>query len=248
MRTLACCVSIVIASASAHAQPCAQTAYLTIDTGNMAMAEPIAEILRKHHVKATFFLANEKTVQGGWSLGDEWGPYWRARVAEGHAFGTHTFDHVYIGPGAPITVRPQFGPQAGRTLHWSAAEYCDALKQVDVRFEQLTGHRLDPMWRAPGGHTTPATLDAARQCGYGRHWGWSAAGFLGDELPSERYPNAALLEHALARIRDGDVLMMHLGIWSRHDPFAPMLDPLLDGLQRKGFCFATLREHPEFGT
>jgi hypothetical protein len=34
-----------------------------------------------------------------------------------------------------------------------------------------------------------------------------------------------LLERALANIRDGDILMAHLGIWSRKDPFAPMLDP-----------------------
>jgi hypothetical protein len=47
-----------------------------------------------------------------------------------------------------------------------------------------------------------------------------------------------LLERALARIRDGDILMAHLGIWSRHDPFAPMLDPLIAGLKARGFCFA----------
>jgi hypothetical protein len=36
--------------------------------------------------------------------------------------------------------------------------------------------------------------------------------------------------------------MMHLGIWSRRDPYAPMLDELLTRLKGRGFCFATLRE------
>jgi hypothetical protein len=71
---------------------------------------------------------------------------------------------------------------------------------------------------------------------------WNEAGFLGDELPSERYPNDVLLKRALANIKSGDILMMHLGIWSRKDPFWPQLDPLLAGLKAKGFCFATLAE------
>jgi peptidoglycan-N-acetylmuramic acid deacetylase len=103
----------------------------------------------------------------------------------------------------------------------------------------LTGRHLDPVWRAPGGKTTPTTLKAAASCGY-RHVLWADAGFLGDELPSEKYPNQLLLNRALANLRDGDIIMAHLGIWSRKDPFAPMLDPLIAGLKAKGFCFATL--------
>jgi peptidoglycan/xylan/chitin deacetylase (PgdA/CDA1 family) len=78
------------------------------------------------------------------------------------------------------------------------------------------------------------------------HVGWAAAGFLGDELPSDRYPNQRLLEQALRNIRGGDVLVAHLGIWSRQDPWAPaVLEPLIVGLKRRGLCFATLREHPQ---
>jgi peptidoglycan/xylan/chitin deacetylase (PgdA/CDA1 family) len=43
-------------------------------------------------------------------------------------------------------------------------------------------------------------------------------------------------------VKDGDVLLMHLGIWSRQDPFAPMLDELLVRLKGRGFCFATVLE------
>ena len=43
------------------------------------------------------------------------------------------------------------------------------------------------------------------------------------------------------------VLLAHLGIWSRRDPWAPaVLEPLIAGLKQRGFCFATLREHPAF--
>ena len=103
----------------------------------------------------------------------------------------------------------------------------------------MTGRKLDPIWRAPGGHTTPGVLKLAQACGY-QHIGWPAAGFLGDELNSDKFPNKMLLERALKNLTDGDILLMHTGIWSRKDPFAPMLDPLLEGLKAKGFCFATI--------
>jgi peptidoglycan/xylan/chitin deacetylase (PgdA/CDA1 family) len=38
-----------------------------------------------------------------------------------------------------------------------------------------------------------------------------------------------------------------LGIWSRKDAWAPaVLEPLISGLQAKGFCFETLRTHPAY--
>jgi peptidoglycan/xylan/chitin deacetylase (PgdA/CDA1 family) len=77
--------------------------------------------------------------------------------------------------------------------------------------------------------------------------GWAPAGFLGDELPSETVSNAALLQRALRDIRAGDVLLAHLGIWSRKDAWAPaVLEPLIEGLKAKGFCFRTLRDHPGY--
>jgi peptidoglycan/xylan/chitin deacetylase (PgdA/CDA1 family) len=76
---------------------------------------------------------------------------------------------------------------------------------------------------------------------------WSPAGFLGDELPSDKYPNAQLLSKALRDIRVGDILLAHLGIWSRQDAWAPVvLEPLIEGLKARGLCFATLREHPDY--
>ena len=64
---------------------------------------------------------------------------------------------------------------------------------------------------------------------------------------SERYSNAHLLQKALQNIRPGDILMAHLGIWSRQDPWAPaVLEPLIVGLKARGLCFATLREHPQY--
>jgi peptidoglycan/xylan/chitin deacetylase (PgdA/CDA1 family) len=223
--------------------------YLTFDTGHMGVAPLIAEVLRRHQVPVTFFAAHEPTQEGDGSLGTHWAPWWQARAREGHAFASHTLDHVYWladAPAGQFDVRPSAGPHKGQRLRWTARQYCEEITRARERLQALTGVPALPVFRAPGGKTSPALLRAAQACGYA-HVGWSAAGFLGDELSSDRFPNAQLLRESLARIRPGDILMAHLGIWSRQDPWAPaVLEPLVQGLQQQGFCFRTLREHPQF--
>jgi peptidoglycan/xylan/chitin deacetylase (PgdA/CDA1 family) len=255
VRCARACAALLLAASTqapaADAAACRGTIYLTFDTGSQSQAEFIAATLNRHKVRATFFLANEKTVRGDWSLDPSWAGYWKARVAEGHAFGTHTFDHVYWQRDASqgrLVVKPQFGAHAGQKLAWTAGQYCDELRRVDQRFAELTGRHLDPFFRAPGGHTSPNVLAAAKACGYA-HVGWAKAGFSGDETSSEAFPNALLLKRALDNLKDGDIFMAHLGIWSRKDPWAPAdLEPLIVGLKQKGFCFGTLREHPDYSS
>ena len=238
IRETACLLLAALSMAGAVAQACDKPLYLTLDTGGMQHAQAIAETLAKHQVKATFFLSHEKTFRGDYALDDSWAGYWRARVAEGHTFGSHTWRHGRILSAAPgvIRYRPQHHEDAARVVTLTGDQFCSELRRVEERFVQMTGRRLDPIWRAPGGHTTAESLGAAKRCGF-EHVHWSPAGFLGDELPSDRYPNQQLLQKALRELRAGDVLMAHLGIWSRADPYAPMLDPLIAGLKSKGFCF-----------
>jgi peptidoglycan/xylan/chitin deacetylase (PgdA/CDA1 family) len=240
-------------AAAADSKQCKKLVYLTFDTGHMDIAELVADVLNRQQVKVTFFAAQERTRMGDGSLGDYWAPWWRARGAEGHEFASHTLDHVYwradvAGAGPRFLVRPSAGPYDGQEMTWSAKQYCDQISAASARLRELTGKPPLPLFRAPGGKTSPALLTTAQACGY-MHVGWSAAGFLGDELPSENFSNAALLKKALRDIRSGDVLMAHLGIWSRKDPWAPsVLEPLIMGLRERGFCFRTLREHPTFKT
>ena len=227
---------------------CDKPLYLTFDTGHMGVAPLVAEVLARQQVQVTFFLANEKTLTDGTSLDDVWAPWWKARAAEGHVFGSHTFDHVYWMKDAPagFRVKPSAGPQSGREQTWTAAQYCSELQRSADRFQAMTGQAMPRLFRAPGGKTSPKLLAAARACGW-VHVPWSPAGFLGDELSSDRYPNALLQQRALDDLRSGDILLAHLGIWSRQDPWAPaVLEPLITGLKAKGFCFATLREHPAY--
>jgi peptidoglycan/xylan/chitin deacetylase (PgdA/CDA1 family) len=252
-RQLACVLLVVLAAAwlpQALAAPaCSKPVYLTFDTGHMAVAPLVAEVLNRHAVKVTFFLANERTKDGGSSLDDRWAPWWKARASEGHAFGSHSWNHDVLKgeAGGRFRLVPTAGERAGQAHELDAAAYCRELARPARRLVEMTGQPMSAIFRAPGGKTSAALLAAAKACGWA-HVGWSDAGFLGDELPSDRYPNARLLAQSLNSIRTGDILLAHLGIWSRQDPWAPaVLEPLIVGLKSQGFCFETLREHPSLG-
>lgn len=245
----ALCCSFVPAGQAAEG--CAKPVYLTFDTGHMAIAPLVADVLKRQNVRVTFFAAAEPTKTGGNSLDDQWASWWKARAAEGDEFGSHTYDHAYWrgdikGDPPRFRIKPSAGPDAGHEFVWDAKQYCANIRKSADRLQQITGKKPLPLYRAPGGKTSPALLAAAKACGY-EYVGWAPAGFLGDELPSEAYPNARLLQQALDHIRPGDILLAHLGIWSRKDPWAPAdLEPLIVGLKQKGFCFETLREHPAY--
>ena len=143
----------------ALAQPCSGVVYLTFDTGNMRHAESIADTLRRHDVKATFFLANEKTTRGDYSLDAAWAGYWKQLAAEGHAFGSHTWRHGRIGPDAAdgaVRYRPTFGPDEGRTLTLSSQDFCAELKRPDAAFREFTGRRSTRCGARPAARTRPA--------------------------------------------------------------------------------------------
>ena len=231
---------------------CDKPVYLTLDTGHMGVAPLIADVLKREQVHVTFFAANEATKTGGTSLDKEWAPWWKARAAEGHEFASHTFDHMYWradivnGKELSFKVKPSAGPKNGQQFVVTPAQYCQEIKASEDRLREMTGKEPLPLFRAPGGKTSPRLIAAAKACGYA-HVGWSPAGFLGDELPSEKFSNQKLLDQALAQISSGDILLAHLGIWSRQDPWAPaVLEPLIKGLKTRGFCFRTLREHPDY--
>lgn len=232
---------LVAALPAAAADACRGTIYLTFDTGHMEPAAAIADILDRHGVKATFFLANEKTKRGDTSLDPAWAPYWKRLADAGHAFGTHTWRHWYVG-GDTAEGKVRYAPfrqKQGEML--DAKAFCEELKRPEEAFRAMTGRGFDGLWRAPGGKTSPKALEYARGCGF-THAGWSPAGFSGDELPADKHPSDSLIARQARDIRDGDILLWHLGIWSRTDPLWPRLDGLIGQLKARGLCFARLTD------
>ena len=237
-RAFSALTLIIFLAGSAAAGECERPVYLTLDVGNMSHAEFIAKVLDDKHIKATFFIANNRTARGDHVLDASWGDYWRARVAEGHTFGNHTWSHRYARKDrdGKLDVTDRHGKHYLLDEH----QFCREFTRVNQAFKKLTGKSLSPIWRAPGGHTTDTSVHWAAQCGYPVHVLWSKAGLLGDELPSDRFSNDLLIKRAIDHVQAGDVLLMHLGIYSRKQPLADALPELIDGLRAKGLCFASI--------
>lgn len=235
------------------AQACKADIFLTFDTGSHDQAASIAQLLRTENIKATFFLANEKTVFGYTSLSDETRSFWQGLVRDGHAFASHTYNHTYLAKGAKsLRMKPQFGADAGKESEWSAAQLCDEINLASARFKTLTGASMLTLWRAPGGRVNDASLAAARACGW-QHTGWSPEGFIGEELNSKNFSDERLLANGYKRIYQAAfiekkpvVTMAHLGVFSRKTPWAQMvLAPMIKRLKADGACFKTLDEHSD---
>jgi peptidoglycan/xylan/chitin deacetylase (PgdA/CDA1 family) len=224
--------------------------YLTFDTGHMGVASFVADVLRRQRCRSRFLppTSARRRATAAWAAtgarGGRRAPP-RARAGLAH-LGPRLLARRPAGARAALSRAPSAGAFAGREFTWSAEQYCANIAQASERLAYYSGKKPLPLFRAPGGKTSPRLLAAAEACGY-RHVGWSPAGFLGDELPSDKYPNQRLLERALKTIQPGDILLAHLGIWSRQDPWAPaVLEPLIEGLKARGLCFATLRGHPAY--
>ncbi len=238
-------VNLVPASAA-----CDKPVYLTFDTGSMDVAPLVAVVLQRQQVRATFFAGMHPTASGD-SLDASWAPWWKARAAEGHAFAARTRDEVvWVGDAnardAQFIVRPTQGAFAGRTFTWPAAKYCENITATADRLAHVTGERPLPLYRAAGGKGSPRLQAAAKACGYTQVSG-QAPGFASG-APQAKDPTDAQITQAVARVRAGDVLAVPLGAWSRQVPQVPVgLDQWIAGLKAQGFCFATLREHPDYG-
>ncbi len=230
-----------ISARASDQKQCENPVYLTFDSGNMVVAPQVGAILKRQDVKATFFAANTDTVQGDGSLGNYWGPWWKARAADGHEFASNTYDRVLWQGDLPgvaprFRIKPTEGALAGRQFTWDAAKYCAQITHAAERVQDFTGKKTLPLFRAPGGKVSPRLLASAKACGYA-HVGWAPTGVVSD----------ALLKKSLSGIRAGDILLGYLGSASPKDAWAPeALEPLIVGLKAKGFCFKTLREHPAY--
>ena len=154
----------------------------------------------------------------------------------GHAFGSHTWRHGSFRKdeaGGKVRYRLMDGSQT--TL--DAAQICAELKAPDTRFAELTGRKLDALWRAPGGRTTAQHPEGRRSLRLpSRPLG--AAGFLGDELPTS-FPTkpCSSAPSPASRRRHPDGPPGHLVPQGSLRAHARSADR---GLKDRGFCFATI--------
>lgn len=112
---------------------------ITFDDGPSELTEKVLGALRKHNVKATFFLIGNKVAQNPETV--------RKIVADGHLVGAHTWSH-----NGKFTV----------------CEYADAKRDIEKGSEEITricGKRVK-LFRPPFGVTNPNIARAIKETGH----------------------------------------------------------------------------------
>lgn len=157
------------------------TIYLTFDCGyENGNTEPILDALKKHDVKATFFVVGNFLETSPEIV--------KRMIAEGHTVGNHTYHH----------------------LDMSSISSMDAFKKetqdVENLFEQITGTPITKFYRPPQGKYNIENLKMAQELGY-RTFFWSLAyvDWYQDKQPTKDEAFGKLLK----RIHPGAIVLLH---------------------------------------
>ena len=157
------------------------TIYLTFDccyeNGN---TEPILDALKKHDVKATFFVVGNFLETSPEIV--------KRMIAEGHTVGNHTYHH----------------------LDMSSISSMDAFKKetqdVENLFEQITGTPITKFYRPPQGKYNIENLKMAQELGYHTFfWSLAYVDWYQDKQPTKDEAFGKLLK----RIHPGAIVLLH---------------------------------------
>lgn len=157
------------------------TIYLTFDCGyENGNTEPILDALKKHDVKATFFVVGNFLETSPEIV--------KRMIAEGHTVGNHTYHH----------------------LDMSSISSMDAFKKetqdVENLFEQITGIPITKFYRPPQGKYNIENLKMAQELGYHTFfWSLAYVDWYQDKQPTKDEAFGKLLK----RIHPGAIVLLH---------------------------------------
>ena len=157
------------------------TIYLTFDCGyENGNTELILDALKKHDVKATFFVVGNFLETSPEIV--------KRMIAEGHTVGNHTYHH----------------------LDMSSISSMDAFKKetqdVENLFEQITGTPITKFYRPPQGKYNIENLKMAQELGYHTFfWSLAYVDWYQDKQPTKDEAFGKLLK----RIHLGAIVLLH---------------------------------------
>ena len=155
--------------------------YLTFDAGyENGCTEKILEVLRKHDVKAAFFLVGNYMEKNKDLL--------RHMVRDGHTVGNHTMHH----------------PDMSKISDFDA--FTKELRQLEELYFDITGENLPKYYRPPQGNYSEENLKMAQRLGYKTvFWSLAYVDWKNDAQPSREDAFSKLIP----RTHNGAVVLLH---------------------------------------
>lgn len=155
--------------------------YLTFDAGyENGFTENILDTLKKHDVKASFFLV-------GHYMEEEPGLVKRM-IEEGHTVANHTYNHPDMSKISNVE------------------SFKKELNSLEALFKEITGQEMSKYYRPPQGKFNEDNLKMANELGYKTiFWSLAYADWYRDKQPSKELA----FEKLIPRIHPGAVVLLH---------------------------------------
>ena len=155
--------------------------YLTFDAGyENGYTENILDVLKKHDVKAAFFLVGNYIETSPEIV--------KRMVEEGHLVGNHTYTHPDM---SSISTVESFEKE---------------LKQLEDKYQEVTGKRMKKYYRPPQGKYSESNLKMASDMGYKTVF-WSLA--YVDWYESDQPTKEEAFEKLIPRAHPGAIVLLH---------------------------------------
>ena len=155
--------------------------YLTFDAGYEAgYTEQILDVLKKHDVKAAFFVVGNYIEQNPELV--------RRMLREGHIVGNHTYHHYDMSKLS------------------DEAAFNQELTSLETLYRETTGEDLPRYYRPPQGIYSEKNLEMAQKLGYRTvFWSLAYVDWYQDNQPTDEQAFSKLLP----RIHPGAVVLLH---------------------------------------
>ena len=155
--------------------------YLTFDAGyENGNTEPILEALKKHNVKATFFVVGHYLETAPDLI--------KRMVEEGHTVGNHTYHHYDM---SKISNQESFEEE---------------ILLVEEKYREITGRDMIKYYRPPQGKYSLENLKMAKEMGYDTFF-WSLA--YVDWNVDDQPERGEALKKLTSRIHPGAIVLLH---------------------------------------
>ncbi len=155
--------------------------YLTFDEGyENGYTSPILDILKKHNVKAAFFVVKPYITTNPDLI--------KRMVAEGHLVCNHSARH----PAMP-SIKDQ-------------EKFNKELSDVEESFEEITGTKMPKYFRPPMGKYSEQSLLYTKGYGYKTiFWSFAYSDWLPNKQPSPEFAKKRILD----RTHNGAIILLH---------------------------------------
>lgn len=158
-----------------------KTIYLTFDCGyENGNTEPILDALKKHNVKATFFVVGHFLESAPDIV--------KRMEKEGHAVGNHTYHHPDMSSIADL------------------ASFQKEIDDVASLYQSITGKEMIKYYRPPQGKYSTENLKMAKELGYNTFfWSLAYVDWNVDNQPTKE----EAFDKLLTRIHPGAIVLLH---------------------------------------